>query len=611
MAASAHEGWVPKEEHERVVEELRRANRRLSGTLQIVLDTLDSQNVAMLFSRVLEEISNTMDAWGTTVYLAEPDGYHLRGVSERLQGVRISRFFSFGRTLDALAAHAGRTLRLRVQSPDKDELRQGRLSARSVLDEATGEVHRVGIEALPPFQSFYAVPVWFGNHVVALIEVGWQRVHPLSQDDADLLDAVAQYLSVQLVGAFSALRTQREGRLRDVSSQMREELLAHTELSEKAIHAAFARAAQELSAQMSPVHENVHQHTVVANLPLSGLCSAPLDLPMVASATDALEDAVAVVAITEDTSLSQWLDEQGEPCIGALLDAGKVAGQRCACLFLRELDEEPFDDLELGFLKALGRDVVAAARGEEARAYDRRISQALQTGMKNELQLVEGITSEGSYSSATAAAFVGGDFYDLIRLPGRRACVIMGDVSGKGVEAASVSAAVKTALAAYAWEGLRPAQMVRLLNDFLLGFSRLETFATLFVGVIDLGKRSLTYCSAGHPPAILLRAKSRELQMLEIQSGVVGAFKEMTYRNGVVTLGVGDILLLYTDGTTEARARDGRFFGEDGLRDAVMRHAGGGVPGLCASLLAELDAFTDRTLEDDVALVALRFDEVG
>ena len=336
-----------------------------------------------------------------------------------------------------------------------------------------------------------------------------------------------------------------------------------------------------------------------------------MTLSSLAPATESPEDAVSVLALPEGSDLSIWLDEHEEPCIGALLDAGKVAGKRRACLFLRDVGEEPFDDLELAFLRGVARDLVGAARGEEARTKDRRISQALQTGMRNELQHVDGIAAEGRYSSATAAAFVGGDFYDLIRLPGRRACVIMGDVSGKGVEAASVSAAVKTALGAYSWEGMRPAHMVRLLNDFLLGFARLETFATLFVGIVDLGRRTLTYCSAGHPPAILVRSKRRELQMLEVQSGVVGAFREMTYKNGTVTLSAGDILLLYTDGTTEARARDGRFFGEDGLRDAVARHAGAGVPGICDALLGELDLFTDRTLEDDVALVALRFDEVG
>lgn len=611
MPGFAQEGWVPREEHERVVEELRRANRRLSGTLKIVLDTLDSTNVATLFSRVLEEICDAMDAWGTIVYLAEQDGYHLRGVSQSLSGVHIVRFIAFDRAIDSLATHVGHTLRLHVKAPAAEELRRGRLDEREVLDEATGQVHRVSVEALPPFQSFYAIPVWFGNQVVSLIEVGWRQTHPLSQEDADLLDAVAQYLSVQLVGAFSALRTQREATLRDVSSQIREELLLHAKLTEDDVNAALGRAAAEVASIAIPLHENPRTHAFMAELPHAGTCEVPVELSSLTTSAEALEDSVSVVALAEDASLSRWLAEVGEPSIAVLLDAGRVAGERCACLFLRDKDEEPFDDLDMAFLQMLARDLVSAARGEEARTQDRRISQALQTGMKNELQQVEGITAEGSYSSATAAAFVGGDFYDLIRLPGRRACVIMGDVSGKGVEAASVSAAVKTALGAYSWEGMRPAHMVRLLNDFLLGFSRLETFATLFVGVVDLAKRTLTYCSAGHPPAILLRARRRELQMLDVQSGVVGAFREMTYRNGTVTIGAGDVLLLYTDGTTEARARDGRFFGEDGLRDAVVRHASAGVPGLCDCLLAELDAFTERNLEDDVALVALRFDEVG
>ena len=187
----------------------------------------------------------------------------------------------------------------------------------------------------------------------------------------------------------------------------------------------------------------------------------------------------------------------------------------------------------------------------------------------------------------------------------------MGDVSGKGVEAASVSAAVKTALGAYSWQGLAPAHMVRLLNEFLLGFSRLETFATLFVGMVDLRGGRLTYCSAGHPPAFLVRASTGAIEALDVQSGVVGAFHEMTYRNGRVSLGAGDVLLLYTDGTTEARATDGAFFGEDGLRDAVMREAPRGFVGLLGRLLDALDRFTSRHLEDDVAMVALRFDQVG
>ena len=83
------------------------------------------------------------------------------------------------------------------------------------------------------------------------------------------------------------------------------------------------------------------------------------------------------------------------------------------------------------------------------------------------------------------------------------------------------------------------------------------------------------------------------------------------YRDGRVPLAAGDVLLLYTDGTTEARRPDGAFFGEEGLRDAVMAEQGRPFEGFLDRMLGMLDEFTGHHLDDDVAMVALRFDEVG
>jgi serine phosphatase RsbU (regulator of sigma subunit) len=280
-------------------------------------------------------------------------------------------------------------------------------------------------------------------------------------------------------------------------------------------------------------------------------------------------------------------------------------------LLLRREDAEPLEEVDVSFVRRLCDDVLEVEAGERARTRDKRISQALQRGMRNELQRVSGLSTQSRYSSATEAALVGGDFYDLVRLPERHACVIMGDVSGKGVEAASVSSAVKTALGAYAWEGLKPARMVALLNEFLLGFSRIETFATLFVGIVDLAAGMLTYCSAGHPPALMVRASSGELVSLGVQSGVVGAFSGMRYLDGELRIEEGDTLLLYTDGVTEARNQAGDFFGEDGLRDVVSHEAAVGFDGLCDRILAGVASFAGNSLDDDVALVVVRIDEVG
>ena len=616
LALPLDEDALPGRETERALQDLRRANHRLSGTLNIVLDTIDADDLQALFGRVLEELTETMEADGTIVYLSESDGFRLRGVSSSLIGERMARFMPFGRSIERVAVRDGRTVRLRVVAPSSDALRQGRLTVREVVSEETLEVLRVRTSMLPPFTSFMVVPVWFGGHVIAIIEVGWRRLHPLLKEDARLLDSVAQYLSVQLASAFTALRSQRADRLASLETELREELLdASTGDADEGVLKHMAgivrEAADELEAALVWVADGAERGPAVAALPLNGPRELAEDLD--ALAAPYARDGVAVAPVLPDDPLSSELRDLGEPCVGALLDFGELAGVRRRALLLRPDGAEPLDDLETEFLFDLVSDVRDIAHGEEVREQDKRISQALQTGMRNELQEVEGITAEAVYSSATATASVGGDFYDLIRLPGQRACVIMGDVSGKGVEAASVSAAVKTALGAYAWEGLAPARMVRSLNEFLLGFSRLETFATLFVGLIDLSDGTIRYCSAGHPPAIMVSADASEISILDVQSGVVGAFHDIVYQDGFTHFSPGDVLLLYTDGTTEARDPSGAFFGEEGLREAVMRESEGEKPfeGFVGRLLATLDDFTGNRLDDDVAMVALRFDEAG
>ena len=602
-----------RREESRVLDDLRRANHRLAGTLNIVLDTIDADDLQALFGRVLEEITETMEADGTLVYLSEADGFRLRGLSSSLSGERVARFMPFGRSIERVAVRDGRTVRLRLSSPSNAALRQGRLSVRDVVNEETREVLRVRSSLLPPFASFMAVPVWFDGHVIAIIEVGWRRLHPLPRDDARLLDSVAHYLSVQLASAFTSLRSQRADRLASLATEVREALLDSAADGEgedypRRLEEVLRIVADELEAAAVIVREGASPRLTAAKLPLNGVYELPFGLSAVSAPYRRGE--VAVVPVPPESELSVLLRDLGEPCVGALVDIGEVAEGHFGALLLRPDGAEPLDDIETEFLYDLAEDVRDITRGEEAREQDKRIAQALQMGMRNELQDVAGLTAEAVYSSATAAASVGGDFYDLIRLPGNRACVIMGDVSGKGVEAASVSAAVKTALGAYAWEGLAPARMVRALNEFLLGFSRMETFATLFVGILDVAEGTIRYCSAGHPPVLRVAAGAEEITVLDVQSGVVGAFHDIAYQDGVERLDRGDVLLLYTDGTTEARSPQGEFFGEEGLREAVMRESADdkSFAGFAARLLAALDDYTGHNLEDDVAILALRLD---
>ena len=618
----------PMHDDERMVLDLRRANRRLSGALQIVLDTLDSEDMGQLIERVLEELSETVEADGALIYLAEQDGYHLHGATESLRSAsldRIPRYFAFNSSLERLTFYSEHALRLHTMPLNSSTLKQGRVKKRNLVNEETREVITVDASHLPPFTSFLVVPVWFGGHIVALIEVGWERKRALLVEDARLLDSIANYLSVQLVGALSAMRTQRRDTLREALARVRQGLLHSAAEGEKIsgerLQQVMRSVGTDLNAQVFSVDccevtGNVTLHALGAEQAATAVDGAKdvgkqIALPSTVEGLKTGEGEASVKEVELDSVLSRALAAQGLPCKGAVLFLGKFAGEQHTWLFLREENAEPLSDIELDFLDRVMLLVHSLAVGAEESQQNKHISQALQSGMKNDLQKVEGISAEGIYSSATADAFVGGDFYSMIKLPGRRACIIMGDVSGKGIEAASISSAVKTALSAYAWEGRTPARMVATLNEFLLGFSRVETFATLFVGIVDLTTSSLTYCSAGHPPAILVSAQSGDAELLDVQSGVVGAFHDMEYKNGTVRLHEGDILLLYTDGTTEARSPEGAFFGETGLRDMIMNEVPQGFDGLLNRFLSTLDRYTGRRLDDDVAMVALRFDELG
>ena len=623
----------PMHDDERMVLDLRRANKRLSGALQIVLDTLDSEDMGQLIERVLEELSETVEADGALIYLAEQDGYHLHGATESLKSEslnRIPRYFAFNSSLERLTFYSEHALRLHTMPLNSGALKQGRVKKRNLVNEETREVITVDASHLPPFTSFLVVPVWFGGHIVALIEVGWERKRALLVEDARLLDSIANYLSVQLVGALSAMRTQRRDTLREALARVRQGLLHSAAEGEKISGERLQQVmrsvgtdlyAQVFSVDCCEVTGNITLHALGAEQAAAAVDGAQdggvqdagkqIALPSTVEGLKTGEGEASVKEVELDSALSRTLAAQGLPCKGAVLFLGKFAGEQHTWLFLREENAEPLSDIELDFLDRVMLLVHSLAVGAEESQQNKHISQALQSGMKNELQQVEGISAEGIYSSATADAFVGGDFYSMIKLPGRRACIIMGDVSGKGIEAASISSAVKTALSAYAWEGRTPARMVATLNEFLLGFSRVETFATLFVGIVDLATSSLTYCSAGHPPAILVSAQSGDAELLDVQSGVVGAFHDMEYKNGTVRLHEGDILLLYTDGTTEARSPEGAFFGETGLRDMIMNEVPQGFDGLLNRFLSTLDRYTGRRLDDDVAMVALRFDELG
>jgi PAS domain S-box-containing protein len=267
------------------------------------------------------------------------------------------------------------------------------------------------------------------------------------------------------------------------------------------------------------------------------------------------------------------------------------------CRAPRRLGPEDVD------LLRLTADRVALAV-DHARAFGRehRIAETLQRSLLPQtLPALPGVELGARYLPAASEAEVGGDWYDAIALTGGRALLVLGDVSGKGLAAASTLGALRNAIRAYALEGHGPAQIAERLNDFVLADPAREHMATLVLAMFDPVGGELTWVNAGHPSPLIISAMG-EAQLLEGGRSVpLGVMPFPGYVVETATIEPGGALVLYTDGLIERRGEHL----DDGMALLLRAAANGSL---------EPDALCDRLLEaaapggaesDDIALLAL------
>jgi sigma-B regulation protein RsbU (phosphoserine phosphatase) len=198
---------------------------------------------------------------------------------------------------------------------------------------------------------------------------------------------------------------------------------------------------------------------------------------------------------------------------------------------------------------------------------------------------------------------VGGDFYDLRRVDGQLA-ICVADVSGKGAQAALISAALRGFLDEAAGNPTCPTAFLQHLNERLFDTLPEEMFVTMFYGCLDLESGELCYASAGHDPPLLCRGE--RVEELTPTGPALGMGLELPPHPGWAMLRPGETLLLYADGLTTARHPLGGRVGEE--RVAAWLHSRAALPPaeLVAELLRLAGAAGPAPLEDDVAVIALR-----
>ena len=234
---------------------------------------------------------------------------------------------------------------------------------------------------------------------------------------------------------------------------------------------------------------------------------------------------------------------------------------------------------------------------------EKRVAEALTQALLPEIPPRAGIWAfSRRYLPQSAEAQVGGDIYDLFRLEDTRWGVVLADVSGKGLAAATKTAMVKYCLRSYAREHASPAQVMARLNDTLFDEPDMTGFVTVVYGVFDENTGDFCYASAGHE-ALLLRRKNGAIEELPSTGLVCGVMHGADYEDTSVVLEQGDGVLLYTDGLTEARNETGAFLNTEGAKVLLTDLAGVPAGQIAEALVDRVREYSGGHLADDTAVV--------
>jgi len=263
-----------------------------------------------------------------------------------------------------------------------------------------------------------------------------------------------------------------------------------------------------------------------------------------------------------------------------------------------------FGERELRVVTELARHAAGALQHALHFEQERHIAQTLQQALIAErLPEVEGLELAALYEPA-AGSQVGGDFYSAWQLADGRLALLVGDVSGKGVEAAGVTAMVRYMAEALSQHCTEPAQLVTELNDLLCHRMAEGSLVTLVLAILDTARDELIWCDAGHPSPVILSADGG-YRRLDDPDPPCGVFRGQRFRQGVEPFRPGDVLVVYTDGLIEAR-RGGREFGEEALRDVLTGSVGDDPEELARGAYAAARAWCGGRLGDDVAIAVVR-----
>lgn len=240
---------------------------------------------------------------------------------------------------------------------------------------------------------------------------------------------------------------------------------------------------------------------------------------------------------------------------------------------------------------------------------EHRIADILQKALIPEaIYDVPGCDIAVRYEPALKEAEVGGDFYDIFDLGDGKLAVLIGDVAGKGLAAAIRVAAARHSIRSYAFLDPRPSKVMTLANDALCRDDEEAGMLTAFLAIIDTRVGIVTYSSGGHEPPVVKRVDGGT-ELLDVQGRVMGAAPNWVYPEHSRLLRPGDILMMVTDGITEARPDPLNLFGVEGVQNYLSRTQETSIEDIAEGLLEAAKKHAGGPLSDDAAIVAITLRE--
>lgn len=277
-------------------------------------------------------------------------------------------------------------------------------------------------------------------------------------------------------------------------------------------------------------------------------------------------------------------------------------------------EESGFSTDRLSTLKTICS--LAAIAIENARYYEEalkneslkeqaRIAETIQRGFfPRTIPDVPGFELDGR---TEPAQFIGGDYYDFIKLPEGRIGVAVADVSGHGISAGLVMTLTRTFFRAAAPQVESPAELFHVLNAHLMAEDLNGAYVTFMYGILDPDRRSLRLASAGHVPLVHYHAADERVELIDLTGIPIGMFDDTAYEERVVDVAPGDIFLFITDGVVEAMNPLREQFGDDRLAKLIRKHRNDPPQRILETLHAAVRRYTHPGApHDDVTTVLLR-----